>query len=49
MRLNNERSRLRRGIIARLRKGDGEYNVSPAELELVNPDPVSAEWLEVYM
>ncbi len=46
--LNSERSSPRRGIIARVRKGDREYSVSLAELEFVDLDPVSAEWLEVY-
>ena len=46
--LNSERSSLRRGIVARVCKGDQEYNMSLAELEFASPDPTSAEWLEVY-
>ena len=46
--LDDSRSNLRRGIIARLRKGDQEYTVALSDLEVVNPDPVSAEWLEAY-
>jgi len=38
MGLNSECSSLRRGIIARVRKGDREYNVSLAELEFVDLD-----------
>ncbi len=46
--LDDHRSDLRRGIIARVRKGGKEYGVALAELEFVDPDPASAEWLEVY-
>ncbi|MCP4540478.1 MAG: hypothetical protein GY832_25350 [Chloroflexi bacterium] len=42
------RSDLRRGITALVRKGDQEYPVGLADLEFVDPDPSSAEWLEVY-
>ena len=41
-------SSLRRGIVALVRKGDREYPLALAELEFVDPDPASAEWLEVY-
>ncbi len=46
--LDDHRSSLRSGIIARVRKGGKEYRVALAELEFVDPDPVSAEWLEMY-
>ena len=46
--LDDRRSSPRRGIIARVRKGGQEYGISLTELEFVNPDPTSAEWLEVY-
>ncbi|MDY7079082.1 MAG: calcium-binding protein [Chloroflexota bacterium] len=46
--IDGGRSGLRRGIVARVRRGGQEYRVSLAELELVDPDLVSAEWLEVY-
>ena len=41
-------NRLRRGIIARVRKAGREYDVALSELEFVNPDAASSEWLEVY-
>ncbi len=41
-------SSVRRGIVALVRKGDKEHPVALAELELVEPDPTSAEWMEVY-
>jgi len=34
--------------VARVRKGTSEYTISLADLEFVDPDPVSAEWLEAY-
>jgi hypothetical protein len=46
--LDDKRSGPRRGILARVRKGDREYSVALAELEFADLDPVSAEWLEVY-
>ena len=46
--LDGANSNLRRGIIALVRKGDQEYPMSLADLEFVDPDPTSAEWLEVY-
>jgi len=46
--LDGANSNLRRGIVALVRKGDQEYPVSLADLEFVDPDPDSAEWLEVY-
>jgi len=38
----------RRGIVALVHKGGKEHSVALAELELVEPDSTSAEWLEVY-
>lgn len=46
--LDEERSGLRRGILACVRKGDRKYPVALAELEFRDLDPVSADWLEVY-
>ena len=46
--LNDGRSGLRRGVMARVRKGDQEYTVALSELEILDPDPVSAEWLAAY-
>ncbi len=46
--LDSRRSSLRTGIMARVRKGGGEYTVGLANLHFVEPDPASAEWLEVY-
>jgi len=46
--LDGANSSLRRGIVARVRKGDQEYPVGLADLEFVEPDPDSAEWLEIY-
>jgi len=46
--LDGSRSGLRRGVMARVRKGDREYTVALAELEILNPDPVSTEWLAAY-
>ena len=48
VRLDEKRSGLGRGIIARIRKGDREYSTSLDSLEIIDPDPVSAEWLAVY-
>lgn len=46
--LDNHRSSLRRGIMARVRKGEQEFPVALSELEFVDPDPTSAEWLAMY-
>ena len=46
--LDGASSGLRRGIVALVRQGDREYSVALADLEFVDPDPASAEWLEVY-
>ncbi len=46
--LDSRRSSLRKGIVARVRKGGREYSVGLADLNFVDPDPASAEWLEVY-
>jgi hypothetical protein len=46
--LDSRRSSLRNGIVARVRKRDKEYTVGLSELVIVDPDPTSAEWVEVY-
>jgi hypothetical protein len=46
--LDDEASSLRKGILAVVRKRGREYRVALSELEFVDPDPASAEWLEVY-
>ena len=46
--LDGGRSNLHRGIAALVRKGDQEHTVALADLEFVDPDPASVEWLEVY-
>lgn len=48
MGIDEGRSNLRRGVVARVRRGGQEYQVGLAELEFVEPDPTSAEWLEAY-
>jgi hypothetical protein len=46
--LDSMRSDVRRGIVSRVRKGTQVYTISLADLEFVDPDTTSAEWLEVY-
>ena len=46
--LDGSYSGLRAGITARVRKGEQEYRVGLVGLDFVDPDPVSAEWLDVY-
>ncbi len=46
--LDDQRSSLGRGIVARVRKGGREYRIGLADLEFLDPDPVSAEWLAMY-
>ncbi len=46
--LDSRRSSLRTGIVARVRKGGREYSAGLADLKFSDPDPASAEWLEVY-
>ena len=46
--LDDTRSSLRPGILATVRKGGQEYQMALSELEFVNPDPTSAEWLALY-
>lgn len=36
------------GVMARVEKGDREQTVPLVDLEVVDADPVSAEWLAVY-
>jgi hypothetical protein len=46
--LDERRSSLRKGIVARVRKGGREYSAGLADLNFIDPDPASAEWLEMY-
>lgn len=46
--LDGNQSSPRRGILAIVRQGEQEYRVGLSELELIDPDPVSAEWLAMY-
>ncbi len=46
--LDESRSGLRQGIIAKVRKDEQEYRVALSELEFLAPDPDSAEWLAMY-
>lgn len=48
MGLDDNRSSPRQGVLATVRKGDREYLVALSELEFVDPDPISAEWLAMY-
>ena len=46
--LDDANSDLRRGVVALVRKAGQEYSISLADLEFIDPDPVSAEWLVMY-
>jgi hypothetical protein len=46
--LDDQQSDLQEGVIARVRKGDQEQTAALADLEIVSPDPVSADWLAAY-
>ena len=46
--LDHSQSDLRRGIVARVHKAGQEYSISLADLDFADPDPASAEWLEMY-
>ena len=46
--LDGSQSSPRRGILAIVRQDDQEYRVGLSELEFIDPDPVSAEWLAMY-
>lgn len=46
--LDEDRSSLRRGIVARIRKNEREQRASLADLTFVNLDPTSEEWLAMY-
>jgi hypothetical protein len=48
MGIDERRSGLRRGVVARVSREGQDYRVGLAELEFVEADPVSAEWLEAY-
>lgn len=44
----SERSSLRRGIVADIKKGERSTTANLADLTFVNPDPTSAELLAMY-
>ena len=46
--IDDRRSDLRRGIMAKVRKGGKEYAFPLSELEPLAPDETTAEWLEAY-
>ena len=46
--LDDRRSSLRKGIVARVRKGGREYSIGLDALNFIAPDPTSAEWLAMY-
>ena len=46
--LDDRQSDLRRGIVAQVRKAGQEYSISLADLEFVDSNVESAEWLEMY-
>jgi hypothetical protein len=46
--LDEEQSSERRGVVARVRRGGRQYAVALADLEAVEKDTETAEWLAVY-
>jgi len=46
--LDSRQSSLRKGIVARIRKGGREYTVGLGDPNFIDPDPTSAEWLAMY-
>lgn len=46
--LDSNRSSTRRGIVAIVHRNEQEHRVSLFELEFIDPDPTSAEWLAMY-
>jgi hypothetical protein len=46
--LDEEQSSERRGVVARVRRGGGQYAVALADLEPVEKDTETAEWLAAY-
>jgi hypothetical protein len=46
--IDDRRSDLRRGIMAKARKGGKEHAFPLSELEPLAPDETTAEWLEAY-
>jgi hypothetical protein len=46
--LDGPTSDLQAGVMARVQKGGQEEVVPLADVEVVDPDPASAEWLAVY-
>lgn len=46
--LDERESSERRGIVAKVRKGERQYTVALADLEVVEKDSETAEWLAAY-
>ena len=46
--LDEEQSSERRGVVAKVRKGGRQYTVALADLEVVEKDTETAEWLAAY-
>jgi hypothetical protein len=46
--LDGSRSGHRQGVMARVRRDDQEYTVALSTVEVLAPDPTSAEWLAAY-
>jgi hypothetical protein len=46
--LDGRTSNLEAGVMALVRKGNQEEAVPLSELEMLDPDPVSTEWLAAY-
>jgi hypothetical protein len=46
--IDDHRSDLRRGIMAKVRKGGNEHAFPLSELEPLKPDETTAEWLAAY-
>lgn len=46
--LDSDGSSIPRGILAIVRRNEQEHRVGLSELEFIDPDPTSAEWLAMY-
>jgi hypothetical protein len=46
--IDSQQSSLQRGIVATVKRNEEVYRVSLADLEFVDPDLASAEWLAMY-
>ena len=46
--IDEGRSSQRRGVVARIERNGQLHPVGPAELVFVDPDPDSAEWIEMH-